>query len=386
MSTAAESILNQLKDVGSITDTASRRKLIADLHGLAYSLEDVDDTIHRYGYLHLQTAAVKVGFDLGLFRYMSKRDRPATLQEIEQNISAETPFLARYLSYVSAVGIIDETGKGEYRSNNVTKNLATKVAEAGISHCFTTIGPQFQALPSYMKATGYKNPTNELQAVFQTAWKSPHHAFSWYSENPEALGYFNDYMAFRRQPELSWLAVYPVKEETNGLNDPTRPIYVNVGGGVGHQCAQFKEMYPEIIGRVILQDMPHTIEKALPIPGVEPMVHDFFQPQPIKGAKFYHSRGVLHNHPDHKVRQLLENTRSALASDSVILLDEMVLPESGVNSYAAAMDLTMMAAFSAGERTEDQWCRLLDDVGMKLVKTYNYNPLSYESVMDVRIK
>jgi hypothetical protein len=89
-------------------------------------------------------------------------------------------------------------------------------------------------------------------------------------------------MALRRKPDLSWLSVYPVVEETRSW-DPERPVFVNVGGGVGHQCAQFKEKFPDVPGRVILQDMPHSIAQALPTPGVENMVHDFFQPQPVKG-------------------------------------------------------------------------------------------------------
>ena len=94
---------------------------------------------------------------------------------------------------------------------------------------------------------------------------------------------------------------------------------------------------------------------------------------------------MLHNHPDHKVRQILENIKSAMAPESIILLDEMVLPETGVSSYAAAMDLTMMAAFASMERSEAQWRKILEDVGLVLTKTYTYNSASYEAVMDVRL-
>lgn len=89
-------------------------------------------------------------------------------------------------------------------------------------------------------------------------------------------------MAFRRVPELSWLSVYPVAKQAEGCT-ADRALYVNIGGGIGHQCAEFKNKFPDLPGRVILQDMPHSIENALPTPGVENIVHDFFQPQPIKG-------------------------------------------------------------------------------------------------------
>lgn len=136
-----------------------------------------------------------------------------------------------------------------------------------------------------MKRTEYKNPVDELHTAFQDAWKTPLHAFQWFGENPGHLAYFNDYMALRRKPELSWLSVYPVAREVKSWDakDNSKVIYVNIGGGIGHQCKQFKEKYPDLPGRVILQDLPHSIAKALPTPGVENMEHDFFQPQPIKG-------------------------------------------------------------------------------------------------------
>lgn len=224
-----------------------------------------------------------------------------------------------------------------------------------------------------------------MNTVFQSAWKTTGHQFDWFDHHPDKLAHFNEFMATRRKPVLSWLSVYPIEEEAKGLSDPSRALYVNLGGGVGHQCAEFKAAFGTIPGRVILQDLPHTIEKALQTEAVENMAHDFFTPQPVKGAKFYFTRGVCHNHPDRKVIEMLKLIRDVMAVDSVLLLDEFVLPPTRVNAYAAAIDLTMMAAFASGERDETQWRDLLAQAGLRLVKTYTYNPLEYESVMDVRL-
>ena len=76
-------------------------------------------------------------------------------------------------------------------------------------------------------------------------------------------------MALRRTSNLSWLTVYPVKEvlAASGWTnqDTARAIYVNIGGGIGHQCAQFKDKYPELRGRVVLQDLQQSIDNALAI-------------------------------------------------------------------------------------------------------------------------
>lgn len=125
-----------------------------------------------------------------------------------------------------------------------------------------------------------------------------------------------------------------------------------------HTYMALREKYPDIPGRVILQDLPATVERALPTPGVENMAHDFFQPQPVKGAKFYYMRGVPHNHPPHKVRQIFERIREAMALDSVLLVDETVLPDRDVGFIAASIDLTMLGAFASMERTEVEWLSL----------------------------
>lgn len=136
--------------------------------------------------------------------------------------------------------------------------------------------------------TKYKNPSDDLHTVFQDAWDTPLHGFAWFTGHPENLTYFNNFMAFRRQPQLSWLAVYPVTKEASGWSSD-RPLHVNIGGGIGHQCAELKQRYPDIPGRVVLQDMAHSIAQALPTPGVENMAYDFFEPQPVHGKKIRHN-------------------------------------------------------------------------------------------------
>lgn len=216
-------------------------------------------------------------------------------------------------------------------------------------------------------------------------WDTQEKPFELMLKIPGAMDDFHKYMALRRQAELSWLTVYPVIEETAGLSNSERPLYVNVGGGIGHQCAQFRQKYPNIPGRVILQDLPDTVAIALPTPGVENIAHDFFQPQPIRGAKFYFMRGVPHNHPPQRVKLLFERIREAMVPDSVLLVDETVLPDTGVSFIAASIDLTMLGAFASMERTEAEWRSLAESAGLELVRVYTYNALENEAVMDLRL-
>ncbi|PQE03140.1 O-methyl transferase B protein [Rutstroemia sp. NJR-2017a BBW] len=156
-----------------------------------------------------------------------------------------------------------------------------------------------------------------------------------------------------------------------------------MGGSIGHQCANLKAKYPSLPGRVILQDLPHTIATALPTTGVENIAHDIFEPQPIKGAKFYYMRAVLHDWPDDLARKILRNIKAAMSEESILLIDEMVLPDVDIYSHVTAIDITMMCAMASVERTESQWRALFAQEGLELVETRTYKPTSYESVMKV---
>lgn len=94
---------------------------------------------------------------------------------------------------------------------------------------------------------------------------------------------------------------------------------------------------------------------------------------------------MLHDHPPQKVAKILERVQAAMGPESVLLIDEMILPETGVNLAAASIDMTMLTAMAGMERTEAQWRETLAGAGLQLEKTYVYNPQQYEGVMHVRL-
>ena len=104
------------------------------------------------------------------------------------------------------------------------------------------------------------------------------------------------------------------------------------------------------------------------------------------GARYYHLRGVLHDFPDDKCQLILRNIIAVMGKESSILIEEMVLPSSGVHWQATQVDLTMMCALGGVERTEDQWRELLDAVGLKIAKVLVHKPSVHESVIEAVLK
>jgi hypothetical protein len=64
----------------------------------------------------------------------------------------------------------------------------------------------------------------------------------------------------------------------------------------------------------------------------------------------------------------------------------MILPENQVNSFAASVEMSMLTAFASMERTEAQWRTIFDEEGLEVVNTRIYNPITYDGVLDVRLR
>jgi demethylsterigmatocystin 6-O-methyltransferase len=92
-------------------------------------------------------------------------------------------------------------------------------------------------------------------------------------------------MRAQRDGLPTWIDGYPVSEKTKDLR-PDQPLFVDIGGSVGHESLRLRDRYPNIPGTVTVQDLPVTID-GLPAEqrrsNVDFMTHDFFNPQPIKG-------------------------------------------------------------------------------------------------------
>jgi hypothetical protein len=227
-------------------------------------------------------------------------------------------------------------------------------------------------LPAYFAKNGYQNPDNVFNGPWQFAQNTDKHYFDWLFEHPDLQEAFNKTMGVARMGQVDWFDFYPVEEKLT-VASPSRALLVDVGGGIGHDIVAFQKRFPGLQGRLVFQDWPTVIEAAKNIPaGIEKVGHDFFQPLPeaIKGAKAYYLRMILHDWPDEQARIIIQQVKDAMSEDSVLLINENVLPAQGASLYQAELDMLMITCFSLRDRTEEQFKELLESEGMRLVSTY----------------
>ncbi|KAL1602640.1 hypothetical protein SLS60_006057 [Paraconiothyrium brasiliense] len=152
--------------------------------------------------------------------------------------------------------------------------------------------------------------------------------FVWFQNHSKKFKLFLEWMAHNRGGLPTWLETDPFDKEVGNTTDET-VLFVDLGSTRGHQSIELRERFPTMSGRIVIQDQEHVISTVKPPHGIETMVYGFDTPQTVEGAKAYYVRMILHDYLDEQYRKILRNTIAAMTEDSVLLIDEVVLPEFG---------------------------------------------------------
>jgi hypothetical protein len=142
-----------------------------------------------------------------------------------------------------------------------------------------------QPLPRFLAETSYRNPAYSERLPFNLAF-GPRLFFPWVQEHPEVLGSFLQWMAVQREGHTDWLDFYPFEQQVmSGVRNENLDsvLLVDIGGNTGHEILAIRKQFPSLQGRMVLQDLPSTIDQIQADHEMEAMAHDFFTPQPIQG-------------------------------------------------------------------------------------------------------
>lgn len=66
---------------------------------------------------------------------------------------------------------------------------------------------------------------------------------------------------------------------------------------------------------------------------------------------------------------------------STLLINELVIPPTGAETYLTGVDIQMAAVLGSKERTYEDWESLLNSAGFKIVKAWS-SLAAYEAVIE----
>lgn len=153
------------------------------------------------------------------------------------------------------------------------------------------MGPVLQAMPAFFAENNYQDVTDNTNTPFQKAHNTKLTSFEWLIQQPKQFEHLQKIMTALQGSE--WTEGFkllddearkvPSKVSPTDPQPSEKPFFVDVGGGHGHQCIELGKKYPNLLGYLVLQDLPAAVQNLPPIDGVKAEAYDFFQPQPIIG-------------------------------------------------------------------------------------------------------
>lgn len=319
----------------------------------------VDSTVVRAELLQLlggfmQTQALAVVARLGVADIVD--DEPVHVTELAARIGAHPASLHRLLRMLAGIGVFDEVEPGSFIATRLSDGLRTDAPES-VHHLAIAFGNEhYQAWGEalYTFQTGL--------SAFEHLYGEPY--FEFLARHPEEGENFDRAMA---GGALKRSAALMSSYDLSGIS-----TLADIGGGNGVLLSSVLAVNTHLQGVVF--DLPHVAAKAAALIEGAGMGDrciavggDFFS-DPLPRADAYVLAHILHDWDDNRALDILRNCRRSAPASGRLLLLENILPEGSQPSWAKQLDLHMLVLLGGKERTESQWCQLLDEADFRLVR------------------
>ncbi|KAF2967108.1 hypothetical protein GQX73_g6483 [Xylaria multiplex] len=338
------------------------------------ALEKPEDGLIKFAFSPTTWMAIRVCAQLNVFDMITKHET-ISAAEIARIANADETLIRRLLRVLTAAGFVAEKGNGLYGPTHWTVHINSRLAQGMLKFIYdSSMLPIAQGV-NWLKETGYRNPVDPQHGMFQAANQTDMPTFKWLTvpKNKEIWDNANTFFEGDRGSRPSWVTWFPTKEKffPEGHQQEV-PLLVDVAGGRGHDLMEFLDKYPDELGPFVLQDQQVVLDSALSLsPKIEKQPFDLFEDPPVKGARIYFMKFILHDYADEQCMQILRNVKASMVKGySYLVINDFILPDVGCGLLQSQWDLMMMVLLSSMERTEAQWRALLESAGLSIEGLY----------------
>ncbi|KAI0521332.1 putative O-methyltransferase [Xylaria bambusicola] len=336
--------------------------------------------------------AVQVIMDVGIWEawYLSKQ-REISL--VELHALARTPcdlrLIRRLFRLLAAENVIRELGEDQFGATAFSDALGQTnepVAQTILSGTHHGLDST-RKFPDFLAQTAYAEPLDPTNSCYMDLTPERLGMFERCRANSEYQASFTGFMRGLTAYKLDWTEIYDTKIIMSDFDTNSEaPLFVDIGGAHGVDVERLLRRYPELpSGKLILQDTPEVLALAKVSEKITVLAHDFFTPQPIRGARAYFTHAILHDWDDSDAGRILNQTAVAMKKGySKLLLYETVLVSKGASLYQSVSDVSLMHLISAADRTETRWRELLRKAGFEVLKIWQH-PSSLESIIEAEL-
>lgn len=234
--------------------------------------------------------AMRIAVEMDLFRALPSNGDAVPLSELAKQLGAEEDFALRIARALASCDIIQETETSSelpgYSHTPMSRFLMVPAMRALIIH---NVDNMLQATSiaagKFYTENGFKNPGDSKNSPFTFAHSTKDESlFDILGRMPERAKTLNDAMGIAATMGLKELTRgYPfnkLRANEDGV------CLVDVGGGRGNMVKALLDVYPDLKGKLVLQDLRSVIESGTSVgePDVKLQPYNFFKGvQPVKG-------------------------------------------------------------------------------------------------------
>ncbi|OMO91940.1 O-methyltransferase, family 2 [Corchorus olitorius] len=333
--------------------------------------------IWNYVFGFAKIAVVKCAIELGIAEAIEKNGSPMSLSQLSTALGCEPSRLHRIMRFLVHYQIFKEEpifGQEKYSMSYAQTPLSRLLMKNGEKSMASFI--LLESSPVMLA------PWHGLSARVLATGDSPFEAthgkdvWSYAEMNLGHSKLIDEAMACDAR-----LAVPAIIEGCPQVFDGVESL-VDVGGGNGTALSILVKAFPWI--RAINFDLPHVVDVAPKIDGIQYVGGDMFECVPKADAAFF--MWVLHDWDDEECIRILKKCREAIPKEKgKVIIVEAVLEEANqddkLDFVRLMLDMVMMAHTNKGkERTLKEWKYVLGEAGFTRI---NVKPIrAVQSVIE----
>lgn len=371
---------------------AALERLAQTAQALSRAATDPLQTIEEFTNQPLSHACARIATDMGVFGALTGES--ATLQQIASATGAEYDFTLRIMRALASVGLFHQVDEETYAHTPVSRMWTNPAAQASLTYWEDTARTLLQFTPYFAKY-GFKSPSDPMNTPVAFArGEQDTDVFTLMSRDLASLETFQKVMSIASKMSAKELCdTFRFDTLKTGDGDDG-VVLVDVGGGKGQTLYEILEAFPQMQGRVVLEDLQVVLDTGTLVSEkgdrVKLQPYDFFKDvQPVKGSLAPHAvqlvkidcfetgaaaylyKWVFHDWPDDYCLTILANLAPAMRghASSKLLVCDLVLPDKNPSSLKALRDINMMQC-SGKERSVKQWHTLLNKAGFRIVEIH----------------
>ncbi|KAI6354485.1 hypothetical protein MCOR25_008574 [Pyricularia grisea] len=284
---------------------------------------------------------LKVGYEIPQHGRISRK-------QLAKSLKVEEDLLARVMRVVMSQYVFSEPELGYYSHTSISWTMQGPTQHKLLLH---RLGVGFQSSsrePDALRAAGYRNPLPDDLCGFNMAFG--YSGTYWNYNHTVGKERGDSFEEAMRAVAINSVCETPILYPWETLA-ADGGLVVEMGGGLGQASQKILEAFPGAGLSFVVQDK-HAVTFRSTKSGTALILqqHDFFDPQPVRGAAAYLLRHILYHWSDDSCVEILRQIAPVMEKRSRILICDQVVQDHSPSLASVLYDVDMMTLFNGKAR------------------------------------